>query len=323
MLDRYYNGNNLLEEYSKFGELEINEIEHVARIKPFIEQRVEIIVDSSVSDDVELDDIPPHLKYTIDLFFINSPAIYPTKHLIQCSEPGQLQVYNGRAWVDMPYVDDWANWEEYVKEMDNIYYPFVVLPNVNIHPRTWGLIDNSVMRLFKTLLEDNHKQVTIKEFDEKWVHLFNPAHQNNPELPIAAWLSVSVTASSYVDVIQINADKTATILFTVPPIMSFNSGETSIMDGKTPINIQNVIMRSRSESAIVPKSGNTRIYNTFAEATAESTELSKHAKMWKIIYDRYGWDFTGDGNNVNNQTPTKVANGTGSIVDDQMDDTIF
>lgn len=324
MIERFYNGTKLLEEYSKFGEVKISQMSNVAKIIPHVEQRVEIIVDDSVDPEMELDDIPPHLKRTIDLYFVNSPAIYPTKYLMQCVSPGQLQGYNGRAWVDIDYREDWAEYEEYIKDMEHIYYPFVVLPNMDFHPRTWSLLDEGRMRLFKTLLQDNHKQVTIKEFEEKWIHIFNPAHQDNPQLPIAAWLSVAGNASSYVDVIEITSDRQAIVLFTVPPIMSFNEGETSIMDGKTPINIQNVIMRCRSESAVIPRSGDTRFLDIFTEASTESEVLSKHMRMWKVIYERYGWSFITDGSNtVNNQTPKQAINGSGSIADDQMEDIVF
>lgn len=323
MMDKFYQGDKLVEEYSAYGNIEVNEMARVARIQPFIEQRMEVVVDSSVPDDMELDDIPPHLKYSFDLYFVNSPAIYPVKNMIQCVSPGQLQCYNGRAWEDIPYRQDWAEWETYIEEMEKINYPFVVLPTDDMHPRTWNLLEDSRMRLFKTLLNDNHKQVTLKEFEEKWIHLFNPEYQNNHELPIAAWLHISGTASSYVDVIEVNSDRTARVIFTVPPIMSLNQGETSIMDGKTPINIQNVVMRCRSESAVIPNSGEERFASTFNSAAGVPEELSKHAKMWKIIYDRYGWNFiTETNNNVNDQTTVK-ANGKGSIIDDQMDDIVF
>lgn len=323
MMDRFYNGNKLVEEYSAFGEVQVNEMSRVARIIPFIEQRVEVIIDSSVGDDVAEEDIPPHLKASIDLFFINSPAIYPVKHMIQCVEPGKLQTYNGRAWVDITYRDEWEFWEELVGEMERIHYPFVVLPNCNIFPRTWNLLEESRMRIFRTLLEQNNPQVTIKEFEEKWVHLFNPAHRDNPELPIAAWLSVSGTAGSYVDVIEITSDRQAIILFTVPPLMSFNDGETSVLDGKTPINIQNLIMRCRSESAVVPMSGEQRLINTFNEASGKSESMTKHLQMWKIIYDRYGWEFITDVNNDVSNDTTKVSDGNRPADEDKMEDIVF
>lgn len=324
MMDNYYKGQDLVDEYSKFGSVEVNQMHGVARIVPHVEQRYEVIVDSSVPDDVELEDIPPHLKYGIDLFFVNTPAIYPVKHMLQCVSPGKLQVYTGKVWEDTAYVEEWAAWEGYVEEMPNIYYPFVVLPNQNIYPRTWRLMDNERMTLFKTLLADNNRQVTLADWEKTWMHLFNPENHSNPDYPIAAWMHICTSPNAYVDVITVNPDRTANVIFTVPPLMSLNQGLSSIMEGKKTINIESMVMRCRSESAVVPHSGDERLLRTFESNQAEPQELSKHAKMWKVIYDRYGWSFiTEDGNTVNKQPIVQASNGSGSIVDDQMDDIVF
>lgn len=306
MMNDYYNGNKLVEEYSSVGLIELNKMSGVARIQPFIEERVEIIVDSSVDDSVDLADIPPHLKYTLELFFVNSKAIYPTKNMIQCVSPGKLQTYTGKVWEDIPYREEWVSWEEYVKEMDKINYPFVVLPNQNIYPRTFRLLDSNKMELFKTLLKDNNRQVTLKEFEEKWVHLFNPANANNPDFPISAWMHICTSPNAYVDVIEVNSNRSFNIVFTVPPLMSLNQGASSVMADKKTINYESTIMRCRSESAVIPNSGDMRLLETFTSNQALPKELSKHAQMWKIIYDRYGWKFITDSDNdVNSDKNTE------------------
>lgn len=323
MMSDYYNGDKLVEEYSAVGTIEINKMSGVARIQPFIEERVEIIVDSSIDDSVPLDEIPPHLKHTLELFFINSKAIYPTKHMIQCVSPGKLQTFTGKVWEDIPYRDEWTSWEEYIKDMDKINYPFAVLPNQNIYPRTFRLLDSNKMELFKTLLKDNNRQVTIREFEEKWVHLFNPENINNPDFPISAWMHICISPNAYVDVIEINSDKTIKVIFTVPPLMSLNPGISSVMANKKTINYESTIMRCRSESAVIPNSGDTRLLETFTSNQAAPVELSKHAQMWKTIYDRYGWKFITDGDNdVNSEKNMVKANARQPIVD-QMDDIIF
>lgn len=323
MMDNFYNGNKLVEEYSSVGVVELNQMAGVARIQPFVEERVEIIIDDSIGPEVDLEDIPPHLKHTLELFFINTKAIYPTKHMIQCLSPGKLQTFTGKVWEDIPYRDEWSSWEDYIKEMDKIDYPFVVLPNQNIYPRTFRLIEANKMELFKTLLQNNNRQVTLKEFEDKWVHLFNPANENNPDYPLAAWMHVCISPNAYVDVIEVNSDRSANIVFTVPPLMSLNQGSSSVMADKKTVHIENMIMRCRSESAVIPKSGDGRLLNTFTTNQAEPQELSKHAQMWKTIYDRYGWSFITDSNNSVISNKNTVTANAGQHYEDQMDDIIF
>lgn len=321
MMEGYYNGEKLVQEFSKFGTMQLNSQMGVARIQPHVEQRTEIIVDSSVPADVPLDEIPPHLKHTIELFFVNTAAIYPVKQMIQCVAPGKLQTYTGKVWEHIQYRDEWKAWEEYTTDMEHIQYPFVVLPSADFHPRTWRLMDQGKMELFKTLLTDNHRQITLQEFNAKWAKLFYPDNVGKEEFPISAWLHISETPSAYVDVIEIQPDRSAKIVFTVPPLMSFNQGLSSIMGDKKSITIDTMIMRCRSESAVIPNSGDERLIDTFTSNQAEPEELTNHTKMWLHIFGLYGWSFTGDGNTVNNNV--KVNNNVHGDYEDEMDDFIF
>lgn len=318
MMEEFYDGDKLISEFSKYGEIQLNKDEGVARIVPHLEHRTEIIVDSSVHEDVEIEDIPPHLKQTIELFFVNTPAIYPEKGMIQCTSPGVLQTYTGKVWESLPYRDEWKSWEEYVNEMDHIDYPFTVLPSEYMYPRTWRLMDRDRMELFKTLLTGNNRQVTIQEFNSRWAQLFHPNNYNSPNHPISAWLAVSETPSAYVDVIEVQSDRTAKILFTVPPLMSLNEGISSIMADKKSINIESMVRQSRSESEKIPKSGNKRIMETLSSNQADPEQLSKHAQMWQHIFKLYKWDFvTEETDNVNSKPVRHIEN---DKYEDEMDD---
>ncbi len=315
MMDNFYDGDKIIEKFGKYGDIELNEHHAVARILPHIENRIEVIVDSSIPEDTPLDDIPPHLKQTIELYFVNIPAIYPEKGMIQCVSPGVLETFTGKVWEKMPYREEWAAWEQYVAEMQHIEYPFTVLPSEQMYPRTWRLMDRDKMELFKTLLTGNNRQVTIQELNARWAQLFHPDNYNSPDHPIAAWLAVSETPSAYVDVVEMQADRTAKILFTVPPLMSLNEGMSSIMAEKKSINIESMIMRSRSESQVIPNSGDQRIVDTLGSNQAEPELISKHAEMWRHIFKLYKWSFVTEGTDS-----VSTNNTTGSNADDKYDD---
>lgn len=283
--------------YSKLGTVAINDA-GILRVEPFVEHRIEVTVDPSVEPDIELDDIPPHLKQIYELYFYSLEAIYPRRDMIACFSPGVVKRFIGKTWVDHPYNEDWAEWEKYKQEMPNIHYPFIVLPHQNVIPKTIRLMEERTMKILKTLNNIGHRQITIQEFEKTWIHLFNPKNHDADEWPVMAWLHVAETPGSYVDVVQVNNDKTATVLFTVPPLMSYNIGHdgsrSSVIKDTTNVNYQNMAMRAMEESSRIPGAGNERIYGTLQSSMAEPEELEKHKQMWEAIANRYGFSLFTD-----------------------------
>lgn len=302
MNDSFYNVQEIANQYSQYGEVEYNPNAGVMRLKPFVEQRTEIMVDPSVPEDMEVEDIPPHLKTTLELYFVNAEALHANKHMIRCVAPGQLQTFLGKVWKDIPYREEWRSWEDYVAEMEKIDYPFIVLPNDHFIPRSFMLVQSDKMEKFKSILREPNRQVSLEEFESKWVFLFHPDALGNPDFPIDSWRHVAESPSAYVDVVTPNGDGTVNIEFTVPPLLSLNQGRSSIVSDDLPIAMDSFIKRCNSESSVIPKSGDDRFIETMEQLRATPQELNKHYAMWKKIYERYGWKITGDEDSVNTET---------------------
>lgn len=299
-MEHYYKIDEVIQKYSKVGSVMINP-EGVVMVEPFVEHRIEVMVDPSVGEDVELEEIPPHLKTTIDLYFYNVDSIYPTKGMVACFEPGKLKKWLGKAWIEVPYTEDWKNWESDISDMDKINYPFTVMPHASVYPKTIKMINNDVMKVLSTIKDIGRRQITIQEFEKLWVHLFDPRKHDPNDWPISAWLHIAETPNSYVDVIEVNPDKSYKVLFTVPPLLSLNNdrNNSSIMKETVNINYTNMAMRASEESNRIPESGNDRIRATLNNTLAEPEHLNEHIKMWEIIGKRYGFSlFTDPENNT-------------------------
>lgn len=299
-MEQYYKIDEIIAKYSKVGSVMIN-AEGVVMVEPFVEHQIEIMVDPSVPADMELDDIPPHLKTTVDLYFYNVESIYPTKGMIACFGPGKLKKWLGKVWTDEPYSSEWKEWEENIAQMDKINYPFTVMPHTSVYPKTIKMIENDVMNVLSTIKNIGRRQISLQEFESMWVHLFNPNNHDPKEWPIAAWLHIAETPNSYVDVVEVNSDKTFNVLFTVPPLLSLNStcNNSSVMKEDVNINYTNMAMRASEDSNRVPESGNDRIRATLNNTLADPEHLDEHKRMWEIIGKRYGFSlFTDVANNT-------------------------
>lgn len=307
-ISNYYNVQELADEYSKYGKMELNSAAGIARLVPFVEHRVEIIVDESVPDEMEVDDIPPHLKQTIDLYFVNAEALHPAKYMIRCSAPGKLQTYSGKVWQDIPYRNEFQSWEGYIDEMENIHYPFIVLPNKEFIPRSFLLIQNNKMELFKSILNGPNRQVLLSEFESRWVHLFHPDAIGTEAYPLDAWIHVAESHNAYVDVVTPNGDGTVNIVFTVPPIMSLNQGRSSVVKDDLPISVESLVKRCSSESNVIPRSGDGRFLETMSGMIVNPEETNKHYQMWRKIYKYYGWKITGEEDDVKEVVEEKKRN---------------
>ena len=85
MIDNFYKAQEIVNDYSKYGKFQLNSATGVLRMEPFVEQRIEVTIDPSVPEDMDLDEIPPHLKQTLELYFVSSEAIHPAKQMTRLS----------------------------------------------------------------------------------------------------------------------------------------------------------------------------------------------------------------------------------------------
>lgn len=310
MSKKYHREQELVDEYSKFGDVYIKG--GVLEIQPFVEVRAEATVLDHRYADMDLDDIPPHAKATSLIYFYNRDSIFiePSMHCL--TSPTTMEVFNGRRWVKTIFLEEWEVYAEQVEDMPNIDFPVVVLP-MEAKSRRIALVTEDHINLFSSVTVTKNKILYLEEFTRLYAHIFDPDQSPDGKIQWSKWIEVVGSPGAVVDVVE-ETSEGVRLVFTVPPLCNYHE-ERNVIRKDFDFSIPTIVMQAGDQELYMKGSGDDFLkpYLDNAVKGYFDPDLSDEClAMWKIIADHYGFrlftdlpDHLKDINEV--EEPTRAA----------------